>query len=85
VSAVSIQISLPKPLEDYVQARVAEGLFDSPSDYLQALVLADQEKEVRLEALRRDIDVGLAELDRGQGIPAEEVFRRLEDKYGRAE
>ena len=68
-----------------MQARVAEGLFDSPSDYLQALVLADQEKEERLEALRRDIDVGLAELDRREGVPAEEVFRRLEEKYGRAE
>ena len=34
-------------------------------------------------ALRDEIDIGLKELDAGQGIPAEEVFAELRTRYGR--
>jgi hypothetical protein len=43
----------------------------------------DRDRDEATDALRRELDVGLMELDRGRGIPAAEVFRRLEEKDGR--
>lgn len=82
----SMNVSLPEGMKEYVRRRVAAGdRFTSPSDYVRALIRADQARQEKLEALRRDIAVGLDELDQGQGIPAEEVFRKLEERFGRAE
>jgi antitoxin ParD1/3/4 len=36
-----------------------------------------QFRERRLAELRQEVAVGLQELDRGEGIPAEEVFQKL--------
>ena len=37
----------------------------------------EAEREARLEALRRSLGVGLEELDRGEGIPADQVFEQI--------
>lgn len=38
----SHEISLPKSISDYVDARLAEGEYDSLSDYVAALLLREQ-------------------------------------------
>jgi antitoxin ParD1/3/4 len=82
----SMNVSLPEGMKEYVRKRVAAGdQFTSPSDYVRALIRADQVRQQKLEALRRDVAVGLDELDRGQGLPAEEVFNKLEERFGRPE
>jgi antitoxin ParD1/3/4 len=49
----SIDVSLPEALSDYVQERVAEGPYRSPSDYIRALVREDMKRraEERLDEL----------------------------------
>jgi putative addiction module CopG family antidote len=37
-------------------------------------------RERRLAALRREVEVGLADLARGDALPADEVFRRLRER-----
>ncbi|MBL8582014.1 MAG: hypothetical protein JNL61_07300 [Rhizobiaceae bacterium] len=36
----------------------------------------------RYLALREEIAIGVAELDRGETVPAEEVFAKLKTRYG---
>jgi antitoxin ParD1/3/4 len=77
----SMNFSLPEMLKDYVNERVAEGGYSTPSDFVRALIRADRERQQKLAALRRDIQTGIDELDRDEGIPAEEVFARLRERH----
>ncbi len=81
----SLHISLPESLREFALERVEKGAFSNPSDYVRALIRADRERQQKLELLRRDIQVGIDELDRGEGIPAEEVFSGLEERFGRTD
>jgi len=58
--------SLPPDLEDFVRHEVATGNYPSPeeviSDGLRLL------RERKLYELRRDIDAGLSQIGRGEGI-----------------
>jgi antitoxin ParD1/3/4 len=53
MSLASLNISLPQPLKDYVEAQVKEGGYSTPSEYVRELVRRDrkQRAEERLEAL----------------------------------
>lgn len=85
MSNTTMNVSLPEGMKEYVRQRVAAGdRYTSPSDYVRTLIRADQERQGRREALRHDIALGLDELDRGQGIPADEAFAKLEAKFGRS-
>ena len=83
MSTTTLHISLPEALKEFALKRVEVGAYSIPSDYVRTLIRADRERQQKLEALRRDLQVGIDELDRGEGIPAEEVFSRLEERFGR--
>jgi len=59
----SLQISLPDALEEFVLRQVEEGGFSGPSDYVQALIHADRERQQEIDELLRD----------GLASPPEEV------------
>jgi antitoxin ParD1/3/4 len=82
MSTASLHISLPETLKDFVVERVKAGAFSNPSDYVRALIRADREHQVKLEALRHDLQVGIDELEGGEAIPGEEAFRRLRERAG---
>ena len=48
-----MNVSLPETLKEYVQERVAEGIYSNPSDYVRALIRSDMKRRGReeLEAL----------------------------------
>lgn len=46
-----ITISLPETLTAYLQEQVTAGGYDTPSDYIQALILQDQQCKAKLESL----------------------------------
>lgn len=47
----TVQISLPDPLKDYLEERVAEGEFGTPGEYIRNLIREDRERRTkRLEA-----------------------------------
>jgi antitoxin ParD1/3/4 len=83
-----MNVSLTPELERLVEEQVASGRYKSSSEVVRdALRLLSKRNDLhsaRLEALRRDLDIGIAELDRGEGIPgpvaieqAKAEFRRL--------
>ena len=39
-----------------------------------------EHRRIKLEALRREIAKGIEQLDRGEGIPGEQVFAELREK-----
>jgi antitoxin ParD1/3/4 len=80
VASTSLNISLPEALKEHVQKRVAEGAFSNASDFVRALIRLDKEQQEKLAALRRDIAVGLAQLDSGEALDGERVFAELLDE-----
>ena len=77
MGTTTLNISLPEALKEHVQKRVAEGAFSNASDFVRALIRLDKEQQEKLAALRRDIAVGIDQLDRAEGLDGEEVFAEL--------
>ncbi len=73
-----MNVSLTPELERLVVEKVDSGLYRSASEVLREglrlLRVRDAEQAARLEALSRDVQEGLDELDRGEGVPGEEAF-----------
>jgi len=53
MSMTSLNISLPQPLKNFVEERVKEGGYSTPSEYVRELLREDQKRraEEKLEAL----------------------------------
>ena len=79
-----MQVQLPPELEDFVRRRIASGEYDSALDVVrQALPLLETYDELthrRLEDLNRKIDEGRTQLNRGEGIPGDESYRRSKER-----
>ena len=77
MGTTTLNISLPKALKEHVQKRVADGAFSNASDFVRTLIRRDKEQQEKLEALRRDLAVGIDQLDRGEGLEGERVFAEI--------
>ncbi len=73
----SIHVSLPEALKRHVEGCVEAGEYASPSDYVRALIRKDRDRQVELSALRAELQLGVDQLERGDGLPSDEVFSRL--------
>lgn len=66
-----MNVSLTPELEAMVEAKVQSGQYNCPNEVVhEALHLLrnhDELRRIRLEELRRDIQVGIDQLDRGEG------------------
>ena len=75
-------VALGSHFEVFAREQVQSGRFNNVSEVVRAglRLLENQEAQqaAKLQALREAIAVGLAS---GPGIPADEVFDRLEAKY----
>lgn len=69
---LTMNISLPKELEERVKARVASGLYSSVSEVVrEALRLQDsylENQDKILEELRAEINIGLQQIENGQTV-----------------
>jgi antitoxin ParD1/3/4 len=76
-----VNISLTPELEQMVDDRVKSGRYASASEViregLRLLEEQEQLKQQRLADVRRKIDRGIEQLDRGEGIPGAEARARL--------
>jgi putative addiction module CopG family antidote len=76
-NTTSIHVTLPKTLREHIEKRVQDGDFTSPSDYVRALVRAERGYQEKREALLKDVDAGLADIEAGRVSEGEEVFAEL--------
>ena len=81
-----MNVSLTKELEELVSGKVKTGLYQTASEViregLRLLEERDRLYHLRLEELRRDVKIGLDQLDRGEGVPFDPAAmkRRLRKK-----
>jgi antitoxin ParD1/3/4 len=72
-----MNVSLTPELEKMIGDKVASGRYHSASEVVrEALRLLEQQDEVyqaRLEQLRKDLDLGIEQLDRGERVPFTET------------
>ena len=62
----TMNISVPDPMKDWVQAQIDEGKYASSSDYVRDLIRKDQEEKSKLAALQAAITLGLESGDGGE-------------------
>ena len=77
-------VALGAHFEEFVKAQLSSGRYNNVSEVVREglRMLEDQEKwrQLKVETLRAEIQKGL---DSGPGVPADDVFNRLEAKYRR--
>lgn len=70
--------------EQFVQEEVASGRYDSAQEVVREGLRLLHEQEIldqqRRERLNEQIQEGLDQLDRGEGIPGELAFQALREK-----
>ncbi len=78
---MTIEIKRPE-IEALIQQRLHSGAFESVEDVLFDALEIQSEREAWLqenkEAINAKIKRGLAQFDRGEGIPGDELRTRLE-------
>jgi len=55
----TMNISVPDPMKDWVQAQIDEGKYASSSDYVRDLIRKDQQQRDKLAALQAAITLGI--------------------------
>lgn len=76
-----MNVSLTPRLEELIRQKVESGLYTSASEVvreaLRLLEDRDHLREIRLEELRKEIAIGIAQADRGELLDGERVFDEL--------
>ena len=79
---MTIEINRPE-IEALIRQRLHSGAFESVEDVLFDALEIQSEREAWLqenkEAINAKIERGLAQLDRGEGIPGDQLRSRLSD------
>lgn len=59
----TMNVSLPAPMKEWVEAQAETGRYANASDYVRDLIRKDQERSDKIAAMQRFVDDGL-----GSGI-----------------
>jgi antitoxin ParD1/3/4 len=76
-------IRLTPSIEEFIDEQVRAGKFASADEAVEAAVNQMREREEKIAWLRREIQLGVDQLERGEGAEwnIEELETRLRDKY----
>ncbi len=79
-----MNVSLTPELEKLVTRKVQSGLYQSASEVIREglRLLDDQDRlrELHHAEVRKKIQSGLDQLDRGEGIPGDQVYAEMKQK-----
>ena len=80
-------LALPDDLKMFVQNEVASGRFRSTEDVICEALRRLREHERQLDELRAELQIGIDQLDRGEGIPfdADDIKRRGRERLAAKE
>lgn len=80
-----MRITLNSEQERFIQEKLQDGKYRSPDEVLaeafRLLEERDKQYDQWLNETREKVAVGLAELERGEGLDSETVMAKLEVKY----
>ncbi|MBP5976565.1 type II toxin-antitoxin system ParD family antitoxin [Brasilonema sp. CT11] len=83
-----MNISLKPEHEQFIQAQIASGRFNNPDEVIdlafKVLEKLHTEYIQWLEQTRQKVEVGLAQIERGEVIDSEVVIERLREKLRKA-
>lgn len=81
-----MNVSLTQEMERFIDERVASGRYRSASEVvreaLRLLQERDEERRVRLDALRTAIDEGIDALERGEWIDGDAFIDEIRSRRG---
>lgn len=79
-----MNVSLSPELELLIEQKVKSGMYNSASEVIRAglrlLQEQDELKQVRLHELKLEVRKGLAQINRGEVVDGDEVFRELRER-----
>jgi antitoxin ParD1/3/4 len=79
-----MSISLTPELEQFIQSQVASGKYTSTEEVIIAGIKLLEERENiykgRFEELKREIAIGVEQLERGERLDGREVIEKLRQK-----
>jgi antitoxin ParD1/3/4 len=79
-----MSISLTPELEQFIQIQIASGKYASTEDVIIAGIKLLEERERiykgRFEELKREIAIGVEQLERGERLDGREVIEKLRQK-----
>lgn len=56
----TMNVSLPTPMKDWVEAQLSGGEYGNASEYVRDLIRRDQERKRKIAAFQKLVDEGLA-------------------------
>ena len=56
----TMNISLPTPMKDWVEAQAESGRYANSSDYVRDLIRKDQDRAGKIASMQRLVDEGMA-------------------------
>ena len=78
----TMNVSLPDPMRDWVEAQAQTGRYSSASDYVRDLIRRDQERAGKLAELQRLITEGMESGVSDQSL--EDVLKIARERAGAA-
>lgn len=78
-----MNISLTKELQKFVQDKVKSGLYGSASEVIRHSLRRFRTDETQLAQLRREIDLGLQDIEEGRIVSGTEVFQELKQRVSK--
>ena len=79
-----MNVSLTPELEQLVASKVESGRYQSASEVIREglRLLDDQDRlrELQFSEVRKKIQTGLSQLDRGEGIPGDRVYAQMKQR-----
>lgn len=79
-----MNVSLTPELEQFIQSQVQSGKYTSADEVIMASIKLLEERERiykgRFEELKREIMIGIEQLDRGEKLDGREVIEQLRQK-----
>lgn len=77
----TMNISLPDPMRDWVEAQAKTGQYANNSDYVRDLIRKDQQRAVKLKVLQEAITKGLESGNAGE-LDMEAIKRQARQRKG---
>jgi antitoxin ParD1/3/4 len=78
-----MNVSLTPELEALINAKVSGGRYKSADEVvgeaLRLLETRDREREAARESLKREIQIGMDQVERGEVVSGDEVFAELRE------
>lgn len=77
----TMNISVPDPMKDWVQAQIDGGKYASSSDYVRDLIRKDQQERDKLAALQAAVSLGIESGQAGT-LDIESIKRKAKQLAG---